>query len=216
MKRDLLRLSAWPLIVMMTMLLVVLAAYRGVPLEPRPFILNTLPVRALSAQPQGDDVVAVYYDEASPSESDCATAVIDTLEQMRIPWRHVGPGDSMAESFHTFHTILLCTQDLAPLGEDVLALMEWLKDGGRLGLMMTPLDTNVFNILSPKLGVLERADDYVPIYSIRIVSDILPTWDATKTYSGDGFLEDFTMPVRLEEDCTVHIVSGGDREIPLL
>jgi len=86
------RQGFWPLGVMLLALVIVLLSHRGLPLEPRPQMLDYLPAAAGPAGAREDARTVVVYDENAFEDAACAETVLDVLDEMRIPWRSAPPG----------------------------------------------------------------------------------------------------------------------------
>ena len=70
-------------------------------------------------------------------------------------------------------------------------------------------------MLYRKFGITEYGHEYVNYTSFQYTSGLLPLWDDS-LYSENGTLTDYTLPVRLSQDCAVHIVTGDALALPLL
>lgn len=217
MRRTQWRRAVWPLTVMLLALCAVLLANKGMPLEARPSILSYLSGATAETGDSGAAAdVLVTCDPSVEAEDACASTLTDALDQMHIRWRSSLLNRETLENLSGVGTLMVCTQDLSAMGEFAPQLMDWVASGGRLALMMAPRDNTAFDILCHKLGVTEHAGGYRAYGSLRYVSGLLPMWDAQKTYDGDHTLLDYTMIVRLEGDCTVHIETGDEAAIPLM
>ncbi len=216
MKQTTWRQGYWPLLFMMIVLLVVLVAHRGMVLDPRPAVLDYLPTRARAeaAVPGARTVVA--YDPDNPEERACARVLIDVLNEMRIPWRDARLDRTFAQELASIDTLLLCTQNMDVISHSASQVFQWLERGGRLGLMMAPMADAHLDVLSGKLGIIERGTEFYRLSQLRHRTGFMPLWDGQAVYRGDGDIEDYAIPVRLSEDCVVHIDTGGDNPLALM
>lgn len=211
------RRTVWPLSVMLLVLIAVLLANKGMPLEARPSILSYLSEVSVGQKIAGaESDLLIAYDPSVTAEDACALTLTGALDQMHIRWRSAPLGRETLENLSGVRTLMVCSQDLSALAEYAPQVMDWVASGGRLGLMMAPKGNDAFNILCHKLGVKEHTTDYMEYGSLRYVSGDLPMWDAGEIYDGDGALMDYTMVVRLEKDCTIHVETGDSVAVPLL
>lgn len=217
MRNPLRRWTVRPLLIMLALLAAVLLVNQGIPLQARPALLGYLNTDAGAEQADtaGEDVL-VAYDPDVEAEASCALSVTGMLEQLHISWRRVALDDSLPEALPNAQTLLVCSQDLTPVAPCAREIMEWISDGGRLGLMMVLSDNNAFDILSHKLGIVEHSTQYQPYTAMRCVTHMLPLWDTGNEYSADGAITDYTLPVRLEDDCTVYMETAEDNPFALM
>ena len=114
-----------------------------------------------------------------------------------------------------YSIFLYCSQTLAPIENNMSELLSWIDAGGHFALMMTPVDDTAFQILYRKLGITEYSHDYFNYKSLTYISDLLPLW-GDSVYHESNSLSDYALIVRLDDQCTVHMESGGEMAIPLL
>ena len=206
-----------PALVMIVFAGLLLAEMAGMAVEERGAEMDFL----TDAKPQtvkteiSNTHVLVAVNAGSDSEMAFAETLTDTLSEMRMNYQTVDIGSEPLPDLDSYNIFLYCSQSLMPMEGYVGALFTWIDGGGHFALMMTPVDDSVFQIMYRKLGIVEYTHDYFNYKSLRYVSDLLPLWGET-VYHEDHTLSDYALIVRLDDACTVHIVSGGEMEIPLL
>lgn len=199
-----------PLIAMVVALAVVMTAHKGPDVEARPAQLEQLEdtVQSFATQQQAKYLVLCGDCE------DVATTVCDALAEMKLPYRTMQAEDFTAASLAGIDTILYANALLDDLPqESLVSLSDWVDNGGRLALMMSPVADEGFAILHRKLGVMEYSFQNHGYTSMTISKEILPFWNGRVF---DEALSDYAMPVQLEPDCTVHIASADAHKLPLL
>ena len=159
--------------------------------------------------------VLVAVNQSSTVEMAFADTLTGTLDELRMNYRTVDIASESLPNLDDYNIFLYCSQSLLAMESGMDALFTWIDNGGHFALMMTPQDDSVFQILYRKLGIVEYSHEYYNYASLKYVSDLLPLWSDT-VYHEDHTLSDYALIVRLDDDCTVHIMSGGDMEIPLL
>jgi len=206
-----------PVLVMLVFSGLLLAEMTGMAVEERGAVMSLL----ADAKPPGAKTevsnthMLVAVNRENQTEMAFADTLTATLDEMRMHYHTVDVSRDPLPDLDSFNIFLYCSQSLLPLEPDMEALFAWVDGGGHFALMMTPVDDSVFQILYRKLGVVEYTHDYFNYKSLKYISDLLPLWGDT-VYHEDHTLSDFALIVRLDEACTVHIVSGGEMEIPLL
>jgi len=206
----------FPALAMLVLTGMLLLESVGIDIEERDasiVLLDTETVQDARADADADILVAC--NRSSETEMAFATTLTDTLNEMHLAYQCVDISQETLPELTGYDTFLFCSQSLLPLESSVDALFAWVEAGGHFGLMMTPAIDSTFRILYRKLGITEYDTDYQNYTSLRYITDLLPLWD-DEVYSEDSTLTDYALLVRLDSACTVHIVSGGDRQIPLL
>lgn len=205
--------ALWPAAVMVVVLLVVLIANRGLPMEARPVMLDYLDSdRAALGRGEAASLLLVY-DAGNEQEHPYYRTLVDALDAMDLSWRGVDAARLTAADLDGADVMLVCTQNLDPLAADIPNIVDWVDGGGHMALMMAP-SGGALAAITRYLGIIEYAGGYLPYQSLRFVSSILPMWEGQRYEGGD--LNDYTLAVRLEEDCTVYITTGDERALPLL
>ncbi len=215
--RSLLPKLLLPALVMLVFAGLLLAEMIGMAVEERgaemQFLANAKPQRNKTEISATHVLVAI--NAQSDMEMAFATTLTQTLDEMRMHYHTVDIATQPLPELSDFNIFLYCSQSLMPMEDDMNALLSWIDGGGHFALMMTPMDDSVFQILYRKLGIVEYTRDYFNYKSLRYTSDLLPMWGST-IYHENHSLSDFALIVRLDDACTVHMVSGGDMEVPLL
>ena len=216
-KRSILLKLLLPVLVMVLLAGVLLTEREGMTLEARGAsleMLNTAPPQHEGMQ-NGTADLLVAQNGANETEMGFAKTLTDVLSEMRIPYRTFDLSTQTVPDLTGVRALLYCSQSLAPLTGEVARLSGWMEAGGHFGVLMTPAVDDAFRMLYRKFGITEYANEYVNYGSFAYASGLLPMWDG-ETYSDNGTLSDYALPVRLSQDCTVHIVTADDLAMPLL
>lgn len=119
---------------------------------------------------------------------------IDISEVKINKWQLSGNGTN-------YETVVIATSDYSAIGEDILVLTDWVKEGGRLLVGVTPVRSEIFDIIGPKLGIVEMGDEF------SVVNDFISDEDymlgAGKTYYVDDAYES-SLVVQLDSSATVY------------
>lgn len=206
-----------PLVVILLFAGVILLERRGLDAQPRPTSLSLLTAHE-SGPPPVDESRAetwITYVSTIEYEDTYRQTLCDTLGSMRIPYRQIDLASQTLPDFSGVRTILHCSQALEPLTPYLNELHAWVEGGGHLGIMLSPYLDSAFQMFYRIMGIEEYGTDYERIDSCAYRSDLMPLLQDF-TFTSDGDLENFALPVHLEEDSTVHITSADDMRIPLL
>lgn len=137
----------------------------------------------------------------------------DVLSQMKIPF-DVCEGKNVEEvSFEDYSKIILSMTNWDLLDDAVLALNEWVYNGGGLQVMFPPNVNGYFQLMQKTLGIRGISSDMAFVDKIHFTGDFMlggsRDFEITDPYES-------SLSVSLNEDCTVHLESAGDSPVPLI
>ena len=204
-----------PVLIMGFMISAVTLEKRGAARDPSTVLLDFLAGDALETPENepGSPRTLVLYHAADIYEKKVGETICDTLDAMRVPYQTLDLGNEPDILFSQVSLILLASQSLHPFTAHLESLLEWIKKGGKLGLMMAPVLDASFRILYRNLGITEYGFDYYIFHSLRFTTGLLPLWGSSVF---DEDLADYALFVRLEPDCVIHMESADSMKIPLL
>ena len=216
-KKTLLLRLLLPVAAMLLLAGVLLLERKGMVLEARGASLALLDatVQQRMDVEMSDARIMVACNRANDTEMAFFQTLTDVLSEMRLPYQTVDISQQKMPDLSAIDTLLYCSQSLAPLENDVERLSAWIDVGGRFGVLMTPAEDATFQMLYRKFGIMEYGHEYVNYTSLRYTSGLLPLW-GDALYNENGTLTDYALAVRLQDDCTVHIVTGDELALPLL
>ena len=204
-----------PVVVMAFLAGAILLEKKGQAIEARDVMLDILTrdksLEGQTAKPQAG--VLIVYHAADDFEPVASQTLAGTLDQMRIDYQAVDLSSQALPSLDGISMLLLCCRSLKPFEDHLGQLVTWIEAGGKFGMMMAPEVDSPFKILYRKLGISEIGSGFAEFDSLRYTTGLLPLW-GDKVFNSN--LRDFALPVRLENDCTVHMQSAGSESIPLL
>lgn len=209
--------SLWPLLLMVAFAFVLLAEREGFHVEARTAQLSLLPPQEEAFAPplENPEEAAqwlVVYDSSFQNEASYVDTLEDVLVAMRQPYLPVDLSTATLPQLAQADSLLYCSQDLTPLLPHAQDVERWVEEGGHFALLLTPYTNNAFRLMYRLLGIEEYAFEYIQFSDCTFVTDVLPMLEGF-AYSGDGELENFALPVHLEENCTVHLLTA---DAPLL
>ena len=164
----------------------------------------------------GQPVTCLLLYDSGQHGTDLAKEQFDQLLlDMKVSTQAVDVHTTSLEGipeFDRYKTVVVLMSDLDALGNRLIDLMNWVKDGGSVLFAMTPQKTTYFDAISPKLGVLSSSWEY------KTAESIVPT---EEFMLGGGQRYEFSDPFRsslsvsLREEATVY-ARTGDEGVPLV
>lgn len=165
----------------------------------------------------GQPVTCLLLYDSSQDGVDQAKEQFDRiLLDMKVSTQSLDVADSRSGSalpeLSQYRTVVVLMPNLDVLGEGVIELMDWVEDGGGALFAMTPVKTDYFDVIAPKLGILAST------WEFKVAESIVPK---ASFMLGGGQRYEFSDPfesslsVNLREDTEV-FASTGDENIPLI
>lgn len=120
--------------------------------------------------------------------------------------------DKMPESFDKYETIVIATPDIEALGDSLITMIDWVKDGGKVMVAMTLDISSRADYLLRKTGVV-YAGEYSVVDSVYADKDFM--LGGGKPYVvGDAF--DSSRNVQLDDDTQAFSWIGDETGNPLV
>mgnify|MGYP002854412877 CR=1 FL=1 len=187
--------------------LAMIVSQQGLPMEERPGMLQTLATAEEAATDQEAKVLLLCEEETALLQT-----VEDVLDAMRLPYRTADA--CTPEELLSFQTVLVCGSSLSSLeGEGAVELMNWVADGGRLAFMAVPSTDSFLRVLGHKLGIMDGGREYREYQAFKVLEGTLDVFDGLTM---DEELSDYTLSLRLEDDCRVYMETADEAGTPLL
>ena len=119
--------------------------------------------------------------------------------------------DALPE-FAAYQTVVVLVPNLDVLGGRLIDLMHWVEQGGSALFAMTPVRTNSFDVVAPKLGVQTAAWEYKQTESIVPAKDFLLGGGQRYAFS-DPFRSSLSISLR---DTATVLAVNGEENVPLI
>lgn len=210
-------LIIWAVFVAMAAIL--FAERSGIQYKAAKFKLNYLPrteVEPAQTAMFGQPVTCLLLYDSGQEGTDLAKEQFDQiLLDMKVSTQAVDVHTTSLEGipeFDRYKTAVVLMSNLDALGNRLIDLMNWVKDGGSILFAMTPQKTTYFDAISPKLGVLSSSWEY------KTAESIVPTEEfmlggGQRYELSDPF--ESSLSVSLREEATVY-ARTGDEGVPLV
>ncbi len=210
-------LIIWAVFVAMAAIL--FAERSGIQYKAAKFKLNYLPrteVEPAQTAMFGQPVTCLLLYDSGQEGTDLAKKQFDQiLLDMKVSTQAVDVHTTSLEGipeFDRYKTVVVLMSNLDALGNRLIDLMNWVKNGGSILFAMTPQKTTYFDAISPKLGVLSSSWEY------KTAESIVPTEEfmlggGQRYELSDPF--ESSLSVSLREEATVY-ARTGDEGVPLV
>ena len=144
---------------------------------------------------------------------DAAEQFPQILTDMKVGFAQVDLAEEPLPALEGYRTVVVTLSNLSALGENVLALADWVEQGGRVLFASALQKTSGSMLLEQKLGILSSDYGYSRVDNVRLNEDFMI--GGGKTYAvTDGF--DSAWTVELSERAEVFAVTDSDRPTPLV
>lgn len=136
------------------------------------------------------------------------------LEQMRIPYESCEAADFEPEALSKYVSVVFSITNMNSLGEGILDVVSWVKEGGSLMLLYMPDVSGNFNTVKERFGISSIGNENVLVEGMHF----------TRPFMLGGELQDFkitdpwdsSLAVTLSEDAEVYLESTDDNPTPLI
>ncbi len=152
--------------------------------------------------------------DSQNSSSNVATKEMEhILLDMKVGYELADIANLSDCGFQNFETVVVALPDVSPMGEKILELADWVKNGGSVMLAM-PLERESYSILlNPKLGIISSEYQNVVVESIYPEETFMIGGGRSYPIS-DPFESSWS--VELSDNVKVHAWSGDEKKVPLI
>lgn len=136
------------------------------------------------------------------------------FSQLKVRADYVDLSREELPAYDAYEKVVLAAEDYDRLGARASDLMDWVGNGGNLMIFFPPQAGSVFQSISAGLGIREVGREMYELPGIRMKTDFLLGGKGKDFMVEEPY--ESSLSLSLNEDCTVHIVSVDDRELPVL
>ena len=156
----------------------------------------------------------ILYDSSAKAGLSTFETIIDTLDSMRIEYDALDVSTAQKFNLQEYQTVVIAFIDLDQVNQDANDILAWVESGGRVLFSIRPDPSRTYLALYRKLGIQSSGEDFVSAKGVKFVSDLLPGADGETL--GLDFMEHTILPVQLEAETRLHVVTADKNELPLL
>lgn len=156
-----------------------------------------------------DDAVSDVFEEI----------ITFVLDDMRVAYTVYEVTDERVwECLDSYQTMVITFEDWSFMEDNLLLIFDWVKAGGRMMNMCTPVPNASFQAVAGKLGIEHGGTEYVGVSGFRVVNDCMIGGREERIYSyiseGESPLE-ISLGVLLNAESEPLLVSENGK-VPLL
>ena len=180
-------------------------------------LVSLLPAEDLQGIRQEADARAeclVLYNSAEPESVLAEEDIRSLFVQLHVAADFVDLSVQAVPSPAQYEKVVTAIKEYDLLGEKAYELMDWVADGGGLMVYIPPQGDTFFRSLGIQMGIQESGWEMYEIPGFRCSSDLLLGGQGKDFIIEDPFESALTLS--LSSDCTVHLVSSDERELPIL
>ena len=174
-------------------------------LDPESFVLEPLKKKA-------ECLVVINSREANSAHA--FKEIQEIFSQLKVKADYADLSREAIPDYNAYEKVVLAAENYDRLGESASDLMAWVGSGGNLMIFFPPQAGSVFQSISAGLGIREVGSQMYELPGIRMKTDFLLGGKGKDFMVEEPY--ESSLSVSLNKDCTVHIVSADDRELPIL
>lgn len=176
-------------------------------------ILEEAAFEKKSVDPEGTDCLYLWdsRDENSRVFYDELTQI---FQDMKVDYTKKDLKEESLPNLQDYEVVTLGFTNYQDNRDVILKAVEWMEEGGELFVPQVPENGSAYSWMSSRIGVMNMGTTYYKVSGIRIRDDFMITGDS-KDYE-IAYPFESALPVELEEDCKVHIVSADESQVPIL
>lgn len=156
----------------------------------------------------------ILYDSSKKAGLSTFETIIDTLDSMRIEYDALDVSSAQQFDLQKYQTVVVTFIDLDQISQNINDILGWVESGGRVLFSIRPDPSGTYFAMYRKMGIQSNGEDFVSAKGVKFVSDLLPGADGESL--GMDFLHHTLLPVQLEDESRVHLVTADQKELPLL
>ena len=114
----------------------------------------------------------------------------------------------------TYEKVIFALSDYGKLGNNAYEIMNWVNQGGNLMIYFPPQEDSYFRAFASQLGISELGWTSYEVKGITCKTQLMLGGYENTFKIVDSFHS--SLALELSNNCTVHIVSADERELPIL
>lgn len=174
---------------------------------------NEIVTKAEAMEGQAKQTLLLYTSERPESLSLLSQFRV-IFSDMKVGYEAVDASTTTVTDFTPYERVVVAISDLTPMGESIIDLCNWVKDGGQVLFAMTIEKSAHSSVVESKLGIIDSSYTHSIVDSIYVEPDFMIGGGRTFLID-DGF--ESAWAVQLEgERVKVHAHTGDERKQPLI
>ena len=182
---------------------------------PSERVVDVLPAQNFEAPAARGSAECLVLVNSKEANSVLAWKDMEGLfSQMKVEADYVDVSKEAVPEYADYKRIVLAVADSSVLGEKAYELLDWVNGGGGFMVYFPPLGDVFFRALSSQMGVQETGWEMYESPGFRFKTDLMMGGKGKDFIIEEPY--EASLSLSLSSDCTVHMVSADDRELPLL
>lgn len=136
------------------------------------------------------------------------------FRDMKVEYEEIDISTEEIPAYESFEKVVLGYERYDQTEEEILALADWVADGGDLLIALVPEGNTVSEWFLERAGVESMGVSFYETPGLRLQDDLLLGGDRDDYPIEEPF--ESSLSVTLDEDCHVSITSSDENEMPLL
>ncbi len=205
-----------PLVILLILAVSLFVERSGIKYNVNDSAMQILPFEKVEVEDYFSDApvsTLLLYDSNSFT-TDHVKTVRYALDSMRVKYDAVDVSSGREYDLSKYTTVVVSFIDLENQKDQVFALVDWVRTGGRVLFTIRPDPSPVFNGIYRKLGIISKSDGLIVAKGVEFVSDLLPGAKGKKL--GADFIASNSYFFQLDENCKIHLKSADDFKTPIL
>jgi hypothetical protein len=156
----------------------------------------------------------ILFDSEGNQKNSSYNTVIAALNSMKVPHTDVDVSQPSQIEFEKYETIVTTFLLFSRIDSQLDELMAWVENGGKLMLAIRPDNSTFFSRIADSTGIASLSFGIVESNGIEFLTELLPGVNGVQF--GETFIDHTSLPVVLDDDVKLHLISADDQEIPIL
>ena len=190
----------------------------GIQYGEKPKEMQVLPedqvMRVKEAQRQ--KTCLLIYDSSNATSVPAKEMYDQILTDMRVPYDVLDleedGSEELVKRIDDYRTVVISMSDLDPFGEGILCIPKWVARGGRALFGIAPFRSDIFDLISGKLGVISAEYAYGLVDTFKSNDDYMlgsqQVYPITDAYNS-------AITVELDSSCKIYAKTGNGK-LPLV
>jgi len=177
------------------------------PLTTEEYLLMTEPDLTINKE------CLVLFDSEGFGGLGSFQTVVDTLDSMQVPYDTLYIHSADTLNMVDYETVVITFIQLDNLSDEILDLVKWVGQGGRLMFAIRPDPSSTFSSIYRKMGIISKGEGLIGVQGVKFMSDLLP--GSSGIMDTMDLFSHSSLPVSLEDQARLHLVSADDYQLPI-
>ena len=164
--------------------------------------------------PDKEPECLLLWDSSVPLSASARKQMNDVLSEMKVSFREQDLRENGRLQLSGYENVVIATDDYDIFGEQVFDIFDAVKSGTNLLTVCPPSSLTYYSLIMGWLGIREMGYEQYEVTGLRLASDFMLGGQGKDFEISDPY--DSSSTVSLYEDCTVHLVSADERELPII